>query len=502
MHLDTWEWLAMVFLWPHIVAASPLPSLVERQVDMDCDNPAAIYMSECWGALNLGDYLAHWNQTTPVCADSAHCCINGEAWSTCFLRLARNSAGQNCLTVDSPDCVWQDKSISVDPSIFPQVRYVFKSIYGVYGFFSTYATAQQASLMITPLTAAIDPKGHSNMVFNLVMIFLCLGLSFLTAPTAGLEIINLESKAIAHSAQSFALSLQQAPNVARAILPSDGSDWSRTIQISALQTQLQNMTSLLEGTFDRSLGLVMSDVPTFIGFAQSGAFCNNQTMDINNRTDYLDLALRTYITGASMQQNDWYAIPEKILTEAEYKNLTNPTCANPSQPHGCVTVDIVGETYWSPVTGRTYRLQNKSHYTVAAPSLLDQIRSQKWADMATLFDGAYNCTASGRAGDINSTMQIDYDGTLNTACLSQLPIYIGCSSTCPDTYQAGVCPFGTYEDCRPQNNGNLAVHGGVGSETPATPLPAAVSHSTSTTPPAIQPAATSKPQPAGMVQIH
>ena len=145
MHYDSRKWLAMLLLAPLMVTTSPLPSLVERQVDLDCDNPAAIYMSECWAALNIGDYLANWNKTTPVCSDSAHCCVNGEAWSTCFLRLARNSAGQNCLTLDSGNCVWQDKSISVDPSIYPQVRYVFKSIYGIYDFYSTYATGKSIS---------------------------------------------------------------------------------------------------------------------------------------------------------------------------------------------------------------------------------------------------------------------------------------------------------------------------------------------------------------------
>lgn len=499
----------MDFLWPLIVTASPLPSLVERQVDLDCDNPAAIYMSECWGALNIGDYLSHWNQTTPVCSDSAHCCVNGEAWSTCFLRLARNSAGQNCLNLESADCVWQDKSISVDPSIYGQVRYVFKSIYGVHDFFSTYSTAlryaaQQASLMITPLTAAIDPQGHSNLAFNLVMIGLTLGLTFLTAPTVALRILAIPERATLYTAQGFAVSLQQAPTVARAMFATDGSDWSRTIQISDLQSQLQNITSEAEDVFDRALKLVMTDVPTFIGYAQSGAYCSNQTMDVNNQTKYLDLALRTYITGASMQQNDWYAIPGLILTETEYKNLNNTPCTIPSQPHGCPTIDIVGQTYWSPVTGRTYRLQNKSHYTVSANSLLGQIQNETWADMPTLFDGAYNCTASGRAGDDSNPLQIDYDGNVDTACLSHLPMYISCNSRCPATYKAGICPFGTYEDCTPGNLGALGVHRGIGQTNFPTPAPAAVPHSTSTTttPPAIKPAATSNPRPAGMVQIH
>ena len=139
------KWLAMIILVPGLVTASPLPDLSERQVDMDCDNPGAIFMAGCWNALNIGDYLYNWNKTTPVCADSTRCCVNDEAWSTCFLRLGRAYAGQNCLSIGDTDCTWQDESIHVDPSIYPQVRYVMKSIYGIHGFFSTYNTGKQSS---------------------------------------------------------------------------------------------------------------------------------------------------------------------------------------------------------------------------------------------------------------------------------------------------------------------------------------------------------------------
>ena len=196
--------------------------------------------------------------------------------------------------------------------------------------------------MITPLTAAIDPKSTTSLSFNLVMIMLSFGLAFLTvrksrtsyrlfiahgifqAPTVALGLLAIESSAAMYSAQAFALSLQATPNVAKAMWPTDGSEWSRSVQIAQLQTQLQNATGELGAILDRGLKLLMSDVPTFIGYAQSGAYCNNQTVDLEEKTDDLDFALRTYMTGESLKKNNWYAIPAVNSSEADYKAQKNP----------------------------------------------------------------------------------------------------------------------------------------------------------------------------------
>ena len=123
--------------------ASPIHSISIRQLEVDCYNKAAIFCSECWTTLGLSDYLNNegtgWNQTTPVCSDSTRCCMQGEPWSTCFLRLGRGLSGADCTTVDDQTCTW-DNQISeyLDPSIEAKVRYVIKSIYGVHDFFSSY----------------------------------------------------------------------------------------------------------------------------------------------------------------------------------------------------------------------------------------------------------------------------------------------------------------------------------------------------------------------------
>lgn len=70
-------------------------------------------------------------------------------------------------------------------------------------------------------------------------------------------------------------------------------------------------------------------------------------------------------------------------------------------------------------------------------------------DMPTLFDGAYNCTAQGRAG--GSVVNVNAGGgsgeggtgTLDMSCLSRLPIYLPCKTACPTSVLVdGKCPFG------------------------------------------------------------
>lgn len=137
----------ILVVWPllalRLAHSSPLRPSSKRQIDVNCNDPAAVFVGSCWITLGVSDYLddptTGWNHTTPVCSDSTKCCLQGEAWSTCYLRLGRGLGGADCTSVDDQTCTW-DNAISpyLDPSIAPQVRYVMKSIYGVHDFFSSY----------------------------------------------------------------------------------------------------------------------------------------------------------------------------------------------------------------------------------------------------------------------------------------------------------------------------------------------------------------------------
>ena len=250
------------------------------------------------------------------------------------------------------------------------------------------------------------------------------------------------SNALKYSAQSFALSMQQAPAVARTMWPA-GGEASRTFQISSLNTQLNNASMTLSETLDRGLKLLMSDVPTFVSYAQSGNYCGNETIDIAIKTEGLDLALRTYVTSESMKQNGWYAVPLKISSEEEYQALVD---AAPTAKGWRTGQDVVDKIWWSPTTGRQYSLEHKGTFTVSARDLMESIESFGWANIPTLFDGSYNCTAAGRAGTAAKILPL-FDGSLDVACISSLPIYMPCGSNCPDKLEDGSCPFGFKEEC-------------------------------------------------------
>lgn len=236
--------------------------------------------------------------------------------------------------------------------------------------------------------------------------------------------------------------MQQTPAVARTMWPT-GSEESRSFQISVLESELSSATKDLSEILDHGLKLLMSDVPTFVRFAQNGAYCGNRTIDIAAKAIGLDLALRTYITSESMRQNGWYAVPLRISTEEEYKNLTDsaPTARGWRAGPG-----VVGKIWWSPTTGRQYSLEHKGNPTIDPPDLISSITTQGWANMPTLFDGSFNCTADGRAGAPDLT-KIFFDGTLDVSCISQLPIYVPCGSNCPQKLEDGTCPFGFKDDC-------------------------------------------------------
>ena len=111
---------------------------LEERYIINCTDPKAAFDVSCWGQLDLSDWLNNpttgWNKTTPVCnatQDSATCCIPGEAWTTCFLRLGHGFGGADCTEINAQTCSL-DMSQNTPPDTTPQVHYVMKNIYGTY----------------------------------------------------------------------------------------------------------------------------------------------------------------------------------------------------------------------------------------------------------------------------------------------------------------------------------------------------------------------------------
>ena len=115
----------------HAANSSATPKVIASG-GIDCTDPHAQEDPSCWNTLGLTDFLYNWNQSTPTCPglNTSACCVDGEAWSTCFLRFSQASAGASCYNI--PDCVNDDEGLSEDlpQEDLPKYRYVVYNIQG------------------------------------------------------------------------------------------------------------------------------------------------------------------------------------------------------------------------------------------------------------------------------------------------------------------------------------------------------------------------------------
>lgn len=123
-------------------AASHSDKINTRQTT-DCTDLRAGSTPECWDQLDIAGYLndgtTGWKATTPTCAsstDTKSCCISGEPWSTCFLRLSKGTPGQDCTTINTQSCPFNG-AYNLDSSIAAKARYVLTSIVNIHDMFDT-----------------------------------------------------------------------------------------------------------------------------------------------------------------------------------------------------------------------------------------------------------------------------------------------------------------------------------------------------------------------------
>lgn len=126
-----------------------LPSQEKRQT-VNCTDESAAFNSVCWQQLQLSNFLlgggewgVGWNKSTRVCDtqstdvndnDGTNCCLPGEAWTTCFLRLAQGGGTQDCSQINAQFCSMPSEnalSAGLAESIRPEVQYIQKNIYGI-----------------------------------------------------------------------------------------------------------------------------------------------------------------------------------------------------------------------------------------------------------------------------------------------------------------------------------------------------------------------------------
>ncbi|KAL9028986.1 MAG: hypothetical protein Q9180_007086, partial [Flavoplaca navasiana] len=207
---------------------------------------------------------------------------------------------------------------------------------------------------------------------------------------------------------------------------SPGERVQTTEPLQQAESTLRGVFQQIASSFAEVLKMLTSDADTFVRFVSTSS--SDAPWTPLNQTDAvttLNTTLQTYYVSEVMKQTNWYAIP--LATSAQ---------PDPSQP-----------IYLSPSTRRQYQLAQEGDATTNPSTMIRELPT--YADLPLLFDGAFNCTAAGRANDEGEAYPgFSYDGTVNLGCGSLLPMRRDCGAPCPtDPLANGTCLFTQIEGC-------------------------------------------------------
>ncbi|KAL9013094.1 MAG: hypothetical protein Q9173_002193 [Seirophora scorigena] len=446
---------------------------LEKRQQVNCTNPDALFFTQCWEILNIHDYLiapgTGWINTVRTCQntggntwdnDGSTCCGKDQPWSTCYIQMTVEGANSDCTSASAGRC--SESMLSnikvTDPELLPYVRYTLKNIYAVNNFFFTYYDAlyKSAGLVgnnIEQMVQVVDKIVKPVFKVQNLLLGLAVGLAFLGAPSFAVRYLDIKAKWLSGAAQGFVISTQQAPNIGRALWP-EGTENSQLIQTAELHLQMSNLTNQMSIMMDGGVHLLMTDITTFVNYAgagggrYSGPNVTNTGeatgLTVPTATDALGYALKTYVLSYAMGKNHWYAGydvgPYSDQAEVESAffckfDQDNYVCVY-SGPYG--TIGPI--RFWSPTTLRVYTIDRTGPEEALQPyDMIKTINAYRWAPLDILFDGAFNCTAGGLAG--SSAVTFNFDGRLDLACISQLPMYTACGAMCPVALIRGECPF-------------------------------------------------------------
>ncbi|KAL8789627.1 MAG: hypothetical protein Q9213_001063 [Squamulea squamosa] len=313
--------------------------------------------------------------------------------------------------------------------------------------------------MIQIVDVIVEPK----VKLQDILLSLAVGLAFLGAPSFAVTLLSIKASFLRGASQTLVISSQQAPNVGRAIWPT-GTDRSQEVQTAELHLKLANVSAEMSAMMDGGVRLLMTDPGTFVNYADNGRYSGPNVTDtgegssltVPSAGDAVAYALKTFLLSYAMWQNKWYAMfylgpyPTADAVRRAFGCEIEPgtgLCV----PRDPTTGEFKsGDTalYWSPYTQRIYTLKCEGPDKAQKPrQMVNTILSYGWAPLNVLFDGGFNCTAEGRAG--SSAVNFNYDGTLDLACVSQLPMYTNCGDMCPTTLANGTCLFGDISTVKP-----------------------------------------------------
>ncbi|KAL8682750.1 MAG: hypothetical protein Q9186_001261 [Xanthomendoza sp. 1 TL-2023] len=296
---------------------------------------------------------------------------------------------------------------------------------------------QQVDVIVTPVVKLQD-----------VLLSLAVGLAFLGAPSFATVLLGIKLAFLRGASQTFIIASQQAPNVGRALWPT-GTDRSQDIQAADLRLKLGNISGELGAMMDGGVRLLMTDANTFANYADKGRYSGPNVTDtspgnglsVPGASVTVGAALQTFLISTSLYQNKWYSTfwVGPFYTQAAVSRSFGKCQFDDTGL--CVLPNSDMAIYWSPYSYRVYKLQCEGPEEALKPrDMVRTILEYGWAPLSFLFDGGFNCTSEGRAG--SSAVNFNFDGTLDLACVSQLPMYIGCGDICPVAQDNGTCRFG------------------------------------------------------------
>ena len=268
-------------------------------------------------------------------------------------------------------------------------------------------------LLNQPLILEIDPIQKTNVILNDLLSALTAGRSFIAGP----EIGGIAGTA----ADALLTALQAAPGVAKSIWPSGTAD-SQSEQIANLDSYLSQIDQNFTTQITAGLYTIMSDVPSFNGFASHGLFSGPNALSLPASSSSLALGLRTFILSSAMSANNWQATPIHDMTMADVASPVSGYDCTFGANNICTGNHDGGPSiFYSESTTIAYSLV----LTGAGPNetdFMNEIVNKDWSNLESLFDGAYNCSQAPGGSGIGKPLDLFNGSALDLACLSQLKI--------------------------------------------------------------------------------
>ena len=247
------------------------------------------------------------------------------------------------------------------------------------------------------------------------------GLSFIAAP----ELSGLAGTA----ATALVKGLQESPSVAKAMWPS-GTEDSQPEQLAHLDSYLSQIDQNFTSQITLGLYTIMSDVPSFNGFASSGQFSGPNNLSLPADSNLLALGLRTFILTSAMSANKWSAVAMSDLTMADVESSV-PGSGGSDCTFGsnniCTNKGRTTHIFYSNSTARAYALLLDGPGPDQT-TFMNDIVSEEWSNLEQLFDGAYNCSTAPGGSGTGKPLNLFNGTAVDFACLSQLQMSTGSRS--------------------------------------------------------------------------